>query len=541
MMIPTVILADPPSDAPRSIRWSVHHWIAVAAILMASMSVGWWSRAPEVSIGGDEATYIILSHSIDQARYNDEFLLGTPPHAKYPPGTPVWIALIRWVAGSNLDAVRAANIVLLALTGLLLGDGVRRLAGPWPGVAGVALTSLSPPLLELSGTALSEAPFVFLATASVWAALRADEHPSGWTVVAMVTALGSFLVRTIGFTVVAGILVWLALRKRWHWAIRSLLIGLVTMGGWFAYTAHAGSATIGQTYAGDFRIAASTGRAGLPGFIAQSLFNAEEYLVRGLPLALRLPTIPGTILDNVFWLVVVGSSAVVGMFLLARRWPAFAAYLVLSGGVLLVWPWPVERLLAPLVPGIIAAFLVGFDFVARPVGQNARTVLLLVLGFVVCGSGVNSYIRGDRNHACDRRDPYADPRCFFPEGRSMVTAAHRVRDSLWDRAVIATSKPATVFYFGNHLTVPLGRLLQEERKTGVLDLRSLGADLVLLSRLLPSERTTARRMLKRHCRELEVYASIPPATLLIKPKDRGPDHEDACAALADYALEPSIP
>jgi len=371
-----ITLADPSSHAPRPMRWRVHHWIAVVFILITSVTVAWWSRAPEVSIGGDEATYIILSHSLDNARYNDEFILGTPKHAKYPPGTAIWIALIRRVAGPTLEAVRAANIVLLILTGLLLGDGIRRLTGPWLGVAGVALTALNPVLLEYSGTALSETPFIFLATLAVWAALAAEGRGAGrWLAVAILAALASFLTRTIGFTVLAGIGVWLMLRQRWSHAIVCGVCSLMVMGGWFAYTAHAGSTTIGSTYAEDLRQVATSGPGGRAGLMAQSTANAEEYLIRAMPRALGLPTIPGTIVDNLLWLVVLGVSTGVGLLVLTRRWPAIATYLLLSCGVLLIWPWPVERLLAPLVPAIAAAVLVGFDVVARPAGRPRHCCL----------------------------------------------------------------------------------------------------------------------------------------------------------------------
>ena len=95
----------PSAEAGVSARWRAGHLAALAVAVALGLWLGWQERLPEVSTGGDEAIYVALSHSLAQGHYRDEFLIGTPPHAKYPPGNPAWLLLLRTVAGPDLDLV----------------------------------------------------------------------------------------------------------------------------------------------------------------------------------------------------------------------------------------------------------------------------------------------------------------------------------------------------------------------------------------------------------------------------------------------------
>jgi len=517
--------------------WRAGHRVAIGAILALSVTVAWWSRAPEISAGGDEATYVILSRSLEHGRYRDEFLRGTPPHAKYPPGIPIWIALIRRIAGPNLDAVRAANILLLALTALILGDALRRMAGPWIGVAAVALTALPPPLLSSSGTVLSEVPYAFLATLAVWLTLVADSEARGpWaTAAALAAALASFLTRTVGFTVVVAVIAWLLLLRRWTYALWSALVSSAVVAGWLAYTAHA-SAAGGVSYADNLRHIASAGPGGAAGFLVQVGANARSYLLN-LPWSLGVPTLPGTLVDNVLWLLVLGVSGIAGVLALFRKWPAAAAHLLLSIGVLLAWPWPIDRLITPVIPLIVAAVLTGGFVLARRLGGKAQQLVPLLLAVPLSFPGLISYAAHDTNHRCDHRDATAF-RCLVPLDRSIVAAAQIIRDSAPPDAVIATAKPATIFYFSGHRTVHLLDLLRTENETGSLDWRSEGVDWILLTNGTPVEHRAATRLLDHYCDGLVVSAPSPRATLLLSATPAAGASRNACPDLQLFLREP---
>jgi 4-amino-4-deoxy-L-arabinose transferase-like glycosyltransferase len=504
-------------------------------MLLVATAAGWWTRAPEVGVGGDEATYVILSRSLERGRYHDEFLQETPPHAKYPPGMPLWIGALRRVAGPDLDAVRAANLLLLALTALLLGDAVRRLAGPWPGTAGVALTAMSPGLVHFSGMALPEVPFTFLVVASLWMTLLVNGDPRrGRIAAALGAAVASFLVRSAGITVVAGVIAWLLSRRRWRSAGAAVLLSGLAVGGWFAYTALAGPVSdTGSTYGRDLSQVASTGPGGLTGLLLQVTRNARLYLF-ALPESLGVPTIPGTPIDNLIWLVVLVACGSAGLVALLGRWPAAAAHLLLSSALLLLWPWPVIRLLIPLLPLIGAVLLLGSFMLAGRIGPKAQALVPLVLAVLLSTSGLLAHLARDTNHRCDRRNPYNDAGCFSPGNRNMVWAARMIRDSAPPGTVIATGRPAAVFYFSGRPTVSVSALLRSAGAPGAADAAGVW---VLLSNLNSREESAAKRLLDRGCDRLEVRARVPRVILLV-PRQAPPGSDgDACRALRELALE----
>jgi hypothetical protein len=84
-------------------------WV-LGGVLAASLVLGWAIRLPEIGTGEDEAVYLLLSESVGDGHYRDLGIPGTPPHAKYPPGTAAWIFLVRTTMGENLDAVRMGNL-----------------------------------------------------------------------------------------------------------------------------------------------------------------------------------------------------------------------------------------------------------------------------------------------------------------------------------------------------------------------------------------------------------------------------------------------
>ena len=509
--------------------WRLGHGLVIGVILLVAVLAGWWTRAPEVEVGGDEATYVLLSRSLEQGRYRDEFLEGSPPHAKYPPGMPMWIAALRLVAGPDLDVVRAGNLLFLALTALLIGDAVRRLSSPGLGVAGVALTAMSPGLLEFSAVALPEVPFTFLVAVSLWFALRANDDPRPRNIAAaMGGAVASFLVRSAGITVVAGVFVWLLLRRRLRSGAVVLLVSGLVIGGWFAYTAVAGADSDRESnYGNDLSEFAEIGPGGL---LAQVTKNARLYML-GLPELLGVPALSGTPIDNLIWLVVLVGCGSVGLVVLLRRWPAAAAHLLLSAVLVLVWPWSVIRLLIPLLPLIGAALLLGSFLLAGRIGPRTQMIVPIALAVLLSTVGLLGHLARDTHHRCNRRNPYDDPGCFSPGNRNMVWAARMIRDSAPPGTLVATGRPSAVFYFSGRPTLSLP-ILRSIGEPGAINPDRVW---VLLSDLNSWERSAARRLVRRGCDRFEVRARVPQVILLVPRSGSPGPGEDACTALRELA------
>ena len=489
------------------------------------MGIGWRDRAPEVTAGGDEVTYLSLSHSLEYGRYRDEFIAGTPPHLQYPPGNPVWLLAIRKIAGPGLDPTRAANLILLALTAILIGDAVRRLTGPWVGVGAAAVVVLNVPLLEIAGTVLSESLYIALATLSLWAALRTDEHQRRrWWIMALGFGGAAFLTRTVGIVVLGGILTWCLLRRRWSLAAASGLLSAGVVAGWMSYLRLQGPSPLSTSYLAD--LAPYVDQTSPIAVIARSAWRSLEFYVRYLPSSLRVPTLQGTPIDNIAWYLVLAVCGGVGLWILLRRWPAAAVSLLLSCGVLLLWSWRIERLLLPLLPVGIAAILVGAFGIARPLGSRAPTLIATALAGVISGSALLALLQNPRWTACERTAPYEDPSCFNPNATSLVRAAWVIRDRLPANAVIATLEPAVVHYFSGRQTFPLPKALE------LLDgATAQGTPPVVFTHLLTEtvleSNTTAPVEMVRYCTALQVATPVEPPFFLFRVSG-GPSGGDAC-------------
>jgi 4-amino-4-deoxy-L-arabinose transferase-like glycosyltransferase len=529
---------DQPAPPRTSPRWRRHHWRAVLAILLLALSIGWWSRPPEIGTAHDDAIYVALSYSLEQGRYHDEFLLGAPPHGKYPPGMALWIAAIRQVAGPDLDAVRLGNLLLLALTATLIGSAVCRLDGAWLGVGAVAVTAFNPTLLQLTGEMYSEIPYIALATFAIWATLIADQDPRRrWPLLASVIALAAFLTRLLGVALLPAILVWALLRRRWATAAGLGLGSAVTAGAWLAWSRYAAGSSLSSSYAGELRNMGGPGDNIVATMLNRVVDHFVEYAGHMDFELLALPMLQNSPVDNLLWLLLLAPPAIVGIWLLMRHWPAAAISAGLTFGILLMWVGTTERLVSPLLPTGIAALLLGGAHLGRRL-PRAPSLAVGLLTVALAGLALTENISQYRWRSCDRRDPYADAGCYDAERRSYVMASRFVRDSLPVSAVVAASRPATVNYFSGRLTVSLASLIERERAKGSLEWGALGVDFLILSRLGPMERGRGFAMVDRHCRELSVRTVIPPSsTLVLAPRDSLSGTTDACSALAQYAAD----
>jgi hypothetical protein len=168
--------------------------------------------------------------------------------------------------------------------------------------------------------------------------------------------------------------------------------------------------------------------------------------------ALSLPTIPGTPIDNILWLLLLAVCLAAGLIVLLRRWPAAAWYLLLSGGILMVWPYPIERLFAPLLPILAGTVLVGLQNVVGPVSRRASLAVPLLLASILVPLQVRQHLATSSFWYCDRRDPYTIRPAAIRRSEELVAGARFVRDSLETGTAVATYRTATVAHFSGHKT-----------------------------------------------------------------------------------------
>lgn len=535
MIAPLPSAPRQPPDRPARRAWDRGEYLVLFAILITGVWLGWALRFPAVLTGGDDLTYLLLSRAIAAGSYRDIWLLGEPLHALYPPIMPVWVWILSVVPGGALGTIQAGNLLLLAVTATLTGDAVRRLGFARFGVAVVGLVMFNPVLLRMAGTAVAESMLVALSTGAMWAMLRADQageaHRRQWTALAVCFTLAAFLTKTVGVAVVAGVVVALMVRSRWRSAAVAMIASGLVVGAWLEYVRRAGRATIGSSYLADLSVGHAGAAAG--GLTGRVLYNARYYVQEGLPDLLGLYMVPLTPWDNLAWSLVLLPSGLVGAIWLVRRWPM--APLVMAGtlGILLLWPWGITRLAAPLVPLAVTMFVIGATIAGRHIGA-LRGGWVASAG-IVLALGLSLSVRLHRDwttmRECPRPDPYgtASP-CTSPIERALVAGARAAEAHLPASAVIATSKPQVVYWFGRRRTAPIGQLRGSTPSTLLAAMHRLGATHVLLSRMHPVEYRDLAAAFAGACRDLTPAAPVPGPAVLLAPRVAG--EPDACEAIA---------
>jgi hypothetical protein len=111
----------------------------------------------------------------------------------------------------------------------------------------------------------------------------------------------------------------------------------------------------------------------------------------------------------------------------------------------------------------------------------------------------------------------------------MVWAARMIRDSAPPGTLVATGRPAAVFYFSGRPAVSLS-ILRSTGEAGAINPDSVW---VLLSDLNSRERSAVTRLLERGCDRFEVRARVPRVILLVPRAGSPGEGEVACAALRE--------
>jgi hypothetical protein len=362
---------------------------AVALVIFVAYAL---SRPPAVATLGrlyDDVVYLSVGKSIAEGHgYRSAQLVGAPVQVKFPPLLPAIYAL-EWLAFGTLDAVASTalwlNILVASASAGVLWWLVRRELEVNPLVAAlfVAVPIVTDRTMFYFSGAVSE-PWMLLGWATSLALVRRltrhAELPASATgtsialgLVLAVTALS----RTQGTAIAVAVVVALALGRigwrRWAivaaatvvplagWAVwhgammsRGPLSGLPDQNGYISWIPMGG---VGELV----RFAVSMAKTNVPIYWS----NAAEVLV-GWRSAKTLALASTMML-----------AGLVGVGLLARRFPAMVLSLVLTLGVLAIWPYVQDRFLTTVLPvlGMAAAFAVQRTLTLVPTA--ARRVALV--------------------------------------------------------------------------------------------------------------------------------------------------------------------
>jgi hypothetical protein len=506
-----------------------------AVILVLFCALAWQGREPTGLSGSDELQYRALSQSLEHGTYREIFQVGAPLAVKYPPAYPAWLLVLRTVTGDHLDGVRIANTLFVALALLMLFGVVRTLGGGWLALAVLLPSAINPYLLEFAGSMMSEAMYVFMSVAAVVAMFKA-ERARRWAVpAAMAFTLLAFLTRSAGLTLVVTTGVWFALRRPRSELLVYVVASMVVIGAWFSYAAlapHEGAASYGRDL-GDAGVTART--SAVPAVVGRAARAAIALGTTTTTWTLSLPTIAGTKLDNLAWIIALFTLIPLGLFVLWRAWVAVPVYLVMYAGLMVAWPYPSDRLLGVVAPLLFLALLLGAHTALRRVPVPGRAAALgALLALVVLGNARRAAERYEDGARCDRAHPYLPDGCYDVRALGLIRASEALRAHSADGDMVVSSKGASVHYLSGRLTMPArlmtgfagGTLVDTLRarrfRHVILTLYSDGADGALAESMLP------------RCHEFGVEADYLPAALLLSVLPVGQTSDAACAAVPRF-------
>ncbi|MEJ7811576.1 MAG: hypothetical protein WKG32_14280 [Gemmatimonadaceae bacterium] len=520
-------------------------WIAAAVLLIAHAVLAWLMRIPAITTGNDDAVYLHLARSLRELGYNDRFLVSAPVHAQYPPGYPVMLALLGALAGERLDVFLAAGVALSVGALALFFDAVRRLWTPALALMALALASVNVLVLANAGRLMTETPFMALTVGALW--LLSRRPATRWTLVlAGAAVIAAALTRTVGVTLVVAVIALWLVERRIRAAATLAVVSALTVGAWLLWTVLSPAKSVGRSYVADAGAAiAPTAVTASGGLLGRLQYNAVDYLTRQIPFALPVPTVAGTRVDNVFWLLVILALGALGSYALWRRWRASFFALAAYFALLLVWTWTFGRLLEPLLPLLLLALLAGAALAGRRFGPRAEWALPLALTLVIGATSLTQTAAALKIAArCDRAHQFRlTAGCFEPARIAFVASAEFARTRTDPTAVFASGKEGAFAYHSNRRLVPLASLLDADSSQILARLAAMRVDYVMLGGFLVKEHRLATQLLPI-CDRLALVADFPPRAIMLRVRDDAPPGSDrrACDALAQYvARSPSKP
>ncbi len=526
-------MTSPHFSAQAYFRTRAGEWTIGAILLLMFAVLAWAQRVPSITTANDDATYVLLSRSLRDGGYNSIHLVGAPIHTKYPPLFPALLAGVSSVFGESIDAFAAMNIALAAGALALVFAVARRIVAPPVALSALAIGASNPSLQGTAGTVMSEPAFLILIAVTV---LLLSRLPTTTRDIALACGCATLAVftRTIGATLVLAVLGLLLLERRWRSvAVYGGLIALVVVGLslWLRARAMPGLAADYITDAVDIGTRASP--SPLSVVTGRVIANAPHY-AGTLLWALSLPTIGGTIIDNLVWLATTCAALAAGLLVLWRRWTIVTVFAAIYGTLILVWPWAIDRFLIPLLPLIAVAFLAGIHALFNRWGSRAASGVVIAIAAIIFITGLSrAFSRMAVRSQCHRAQAMQSPSCFNADQLAFFAAARYVADHAPPSAIVMSANEGTFFYLAQRRLVPVDSINIRPADRAADFLHRENVSYAVINHVSFAAPPFAERLLSA-CDHLEPLAEFPHRTTVFRVLSSPLPESPACAILRDF-------
>lgn len=519
------------------IRLTSRHRVLLTAILFGHAVLAWFVRQRDIFTFGDDAAYLLLARSLRHLSYREVQFISEPIAARFPPGYPGLLAVITSIFGERLPPIAIVGILFSVVGLLALFDVVRRRWSPELGLAAVAVVAVNPTIVEVAGAPVTEATFISLTLCTLWAADRSDSDSSSrrFAILAGALAITAAFVRSAGTVLPLTLATYWLRRRNLTRVIAVSLASALTVGVWIAWTVVAPQREIRRSYVDD-AILRTEGQPTLASTLAARVkANSEEYVGRSLLTELRLPLTAKTTLDNAGWVVLLAILVGTGLASAWRRWNVAVIFMVLYSGLLVVWPYSLERFLAPMLPVVITFGVLGGGYLTAWLGTKVRLPQREQLGAVLVGLLLATLALA-RDHQlvevaldCDR----TRVSCAPPARLDFVDAARFAATNTPDSARFIVPKNATLYYFSGRRSVFWEEVLLQDTTTFLGYLRRDRITHVLATPVYSDYRKVYQLVL-HDCAYFDIARAYSPQTMVVAiratPRDDG-DAGPTCVAM----------
>ncbi|UCC73374.1 MAG: hypothetical protein JSV86_02065 [Gemmatimonadota bacterium] len=389
----------------------------VVAYLLLRMS-------PVVAIGAfrDDAIYVSLGKALAAHEgYRSIYAVGAPVHMKYPPGLPAIYAVLWWLGGTLSSVESLAKTLDLVVCGaaasFIWWVGRARLGLSTPLTLGFAI---SPFLLESSiqyfNLAISEPYFLLGWAAALALHYRLEDAGPGRKRIGLSLALGlivaaATLIRSQALVLLPAFALALAMRRAgWRVLGAFAASASIPVAGWFWL--HSRLVARGPVSLQPDEASYLTWLPWdrpvelLKSFASAAAWNWEAYW-KIMPLNLSGSWVLGVVLCSGLLALAVG-----GGLRLVKRHPALSLTTAANATLIMLWPFPQDRFLLPILPFaglLVAAGALWTGQRWRALTSRPALVLLAILAAVIALRQVSI-----RRYAYSGEDPVATTGITYP-------------------------------------------------------------------------------------------------------------------------------
>lgn len=511
------------------------------ACLLVAFHVGlaWVSRSPGISWGEDDAEYIILGREILKGQYAERWDVDAPAHARLPPGFPALLSIGNVLFGDAVGVYTVLVLLCSAASIALFFLVVRRHFGDAVALFVTGLTAINALAVSDAGYVMSEAPFRFWATLTLWSASR--ENPRAQhLILAGAAAVMAALTRSIGLSVIAALAVHWILERRWK-AVALLAVGSIPVGLWFYWTLIAPEPDHRSLYlhAVVRAVQNTAAETQAPSWIAtvkSTVSSIWAYARTLVPVALSFFALKANPIDNILWAALAIVTVPVALWVTWHRWRLLVLVLLFYAGVLLIWPWTYERFVSPVTSMLLVLIGVGTVQVLRHRTERTQHLTLAGVASLFVVGSIQAGLPTLRSMvACDRSRPLESPTCFTEDRRGLLQLAAYVREHTPPDAVFFAPKEGAFYLHTDRRTVRDSRFMRVPADSLGPVLRRTGVSYAVVTPI-GIGRNLHNRVIAEACREFEKVASFEGDAVLLRLRENGPiDHEDeTCRMIAAW-------